>query len=223
MPRSLYGAVADSEYLTAWIRRSPWSRDGDPEEHLRGVARQVAGYFLADRLARTGKKMAGDKTPLISTEVVKEIAEMFPESKVIHIIRDGRDVAVSSMHHIWNNALDRGGHHELKPEILSKRDRYRADPAGFVASAAVKRISAVSLLVGREEEQLVLDDRAAERDAITGLVEIADRDGIAFELVARQVAVTVAHPRPAMELIGAGSRYGVDVAGRETAVLYGIR
>jgi hypothetical protein len=133
IPRSLYGALADSEYLTTWVKRSPWSRGEDTEEHVRNLTRHVIDYFMAEKLAKTGKKLAGDKTPLIGMEVVAEIAAIHPDAKVIHIVRDGRDVAISSMHHIWNNARDRGGHNDLKPEILAKRDAYRQDPEGFLA------------------------------------------------------------------------------------------
>jgi hypothetical protein len=88
---------------------------------------------MAEKLAKTGKKFAGDKTPLIGMEVIAEIAEIHPDAKVIHIVRDGRDVVISSMHHIWNNAKDRGGPNDLEPEVLAKRDAYRQDPEGFLA------------------------------------------------------------------------------------------
>ena len=69
IPRSLYGALADSEYLKTWVERSPWSRGEDAEEHLRNLTRHVIDYFMAEKLAKTGKKFAGDKTPLIGMEV----------------------------------------------------------------------------------------------------------------------------------------------------------
>jgi sulfotransferase family protein len=133
IPRSLYGALADSEYLQTWIKRSPWSRGEDPEEHLRNLTRHVIDYFMAEKLAKTGKTFAGDKTPLIGMEVIAEIAEIQPDAKVIHIVRDGRDVAISSVHHIWNNAKDQGGRNDVEPKILAKRDAYREDPEGFLA------------------------------------------------------------------------------------------
>lgn len=133
IPRSLYGALADSEHLTTWVQRSPWSRNEDAEAHVRNLTRHVIDYFMAEKLARSGKRLAGDKTPLIGMDVVAEIASIHPDAKVIHIVRDGRDVAISSMHHIWNNAKDRGGPNDLGPEILARRDAYREDPEGFLA------------------------------------------------------------------------------------------
>jgi hypothetical protein len=133
IPRSLCGALMDSEYLKTWVKRSPWSRGEDTEEHMRNLARRVIDYFMAEKLAKTGKKFAGDKTPLIGMEVIAEIAEIRPDAKVIHIVRDGRDVAISSVHHVWNRAKDQGGRNDVKPEILAKRDAYRQDPEGFLA------------------------------------------------------------------------------------------
>jgi hypothetical protein len=133
-PSSLYNALAADEHLRLWIERSVWSRDDDPEEHLRKLTRQAVRYFLTEKLSRTNKRMVGDKTPLASKEIVKEISIICPEAKVIHIIRDGRDQSISMLHFIWNRATDVGGIHELTPEELDKRDRYRKDPEAFLAS-----------------------------------------------------------------------------------------
>ena len=66
-----------------------------------------------------------------------EIFELYPEAKVIHVVRDGRDVAISLMHHFWNLSKDEHeeGIYDLEPEELAKRDAYREDPEAFVASS----------------------------------------------------------------------------------------
>ncbi len=165
VPRSLYGALADSEYLETWVKRSPWSRGEDTEEHLRNVTRHAIDYFMMEKLAKTGKRFAGDKTPLISMEVIAEIAAIQPDAKVIHIVRDGRDVAISSMHHIWNNATDQGGRNDLRPEILAKRDAYRRDPEGFLA---------------REESIFAEGQLASTARNWAGLIGKASEDGRAL-------------------------------------------
>jgi hypothetical protein len=66
---------------------------------------------------------------------VDEIFDFYPEARIIHIYRDGRDVAVSLMHHFWRWARDRkGGIVDLEPEELDKRDAYLEDPETFLAS-----------------------------------------------------------------------------------------
>ncbi len=111
-----------------------WTRGREADEHLANLTRMTIEYFLADQLSRTGKKIVGDKTPLITGDDMREIGEIFPGARVIHVVRDGRDVAVSGAHHVWNRSKDAGGHLDADPEMLRKRDAYRADPEGFVKS-----------------------------------------------------------------------------------------
>lgn len=127
-PSSLYYAIAESEYLRLWVERSVWTREDDPEEHLDNLMRLATNYFLTQKLARTGKRIVGDKTPTPNPEIIQEISKVYPEARVIHIIRDGRDQAVSMMHHKWNRSRDLGGVQNLGPEEIAKRDAYREDP-----------------------------------------------------------------------------------------------
>jgi hypothetical protein len=128
MASSLYNALLSSEYLQLWIERSVWTRYGDPDEYLTKLTRVAINFFLTEELAKSDKKIVGDKTPLLSPEFVEEINLIYPEAKVIHIIRDGRDVAVSMMHHLWNRAIDQGGIQKLNPEEVKRREAYREDP-----------------------------------------------------------------------------------------------
>jgi hypothetical protein len=59
-------------------------------------------YFLGGALLKSGKRIVGDKSPLLTPDTIREISTIYPEAKVIHIIRDGRDVAVSAAHHARN-------------------------------------------------------------------------------------------------------------------------
>lgn len=127
-PSSLYGALSDAKFLRLWVERSVWSRDGDPDEHLNNLTRLAIDYFLTQKLEKAGKRIVGDKTPLLTTGIIKEISTIYPDAKVIHIIRDGRDQAVSLMHYLWNTAREEGGLYPVEPEELAKREAYREDP-----------------------------------------------------------------------------------------------
>lgn len=133
-PSSLHNALAGSEYLRFWIERSVWSREEDARTHLDNLMRLSTNYFLAHELEKTGKKMVGDKTPLLDDDVIGEVARIFPGAKVVHIVRDGRDRAVSLMHYFWNTARSEGGLYPVKPEELARRDAYREDPEKLFAS-----------------------------------------------------------------------------------------
>jgi glycosyltransferase involved in cell wall biosynthesis len=131
---SLYNALASCEGFRTWYS-FPWNAwgKGDVDEDLMNLTRMTVDYFLTKDPAADGKRIIGDKSPL-HTDHVDEIHRFYPEAKIIHIYRDGRDVAVSLMHHFWRLAKDRGGIFELEPEEIAKRDAYYADPGGFLAS-----------------------------------------------------------------------------------------
>jgi hypothetical protein len=130
--RSLERVLRDSEELREWAGRSPWTREGEWEERSRRFAAELArASLLAAVPERSGIVAVGDKTPLNGPGVVASIGAALPEARVIHIVRDGRDVAVSSAHHRWNE-LERGG--TAPAEAAALRDEYRRDPGAFWAA-----------------------------------------------------------------------------------------
>jgi hypothetical protein len=138
-PSSLYNAVLDAEYLRLWIERSVWSRDDDADEHVDNIVRMAVDYFLMGELSKTGKKIVGDKSPLLTPETIEEISTIYPEAKVIHIIRDGRDAAVSAVHHSWNFGKKQSA------RVSAKREAYR-NPAetgeSIFAGNSLRRMAA---------------------------------------------------------------------------------
>ncbi|MBA2712776.1 MAG: sulfotransferase [Rubrobacteraceae bacterium] len=127
-------ALAVSEEFKVW-HELPWNQwTHEYEEDLRNLTRLSIDYFLKKEVARTGKRIVGDKSPQ-HTGCLDEIHEIYPDARIIHIVRDGRDVAVSAMHHWWRLAKDQpGGVFELTPEELEIRDAYLRDREEFLAS-----------------------------------------------------------------------------------------
>ena len=54
----------------------------------------IVNLVYREHLARTGKPRLGDKTPRYFM-IVPQLAALYPDAKFIHLIRDGRDVAIS--------------------------------------------------------------------------------------------------------------------------------
>jgi hypothetical protein len=130
---ALHGALARSKELRRWLGHNPWTlRDDDPD--LDEIVANTISYLMQQKLRKTDKKIVGDKSPFTTPGVVEEISSICPGAKVVHIVRDGRDVAVSSVHHQWNNAIDQGGRRKLSREKVAKREAYRKDPEIFGAS-----------------------------------------------------------------------------------------
>jgi hypothetical protein len=121
-PSSLYAAFLDADYLSAWIDRSAWTREHDRDEELRRIIGAAIRQIFSERLAETGKRIAGDKTTFYGPEILAETHAICPEAKIIHIIRDGRDVAVSWMYHVRNHGHEHGG--ILSAEELERMENY---------------------------------------------------------------------------------------------------
>ena len=118
---SLYNAILDAEYLRLWIERSVWSRNDDAGEHLTNLTRMVIDYFLEGGLLKSGKKVVGDKSPLLTPETIQEISVIYPEARIVHIIRDGRDGALSAAHHSRNfGRMNRGERTERDGSIFTE-------------------------------------------------------------------------------------------------------
>ncbi len=132
---SLHNAILNSDGLRVWhsFTWNAWAKRGETEEDLENLTRMTVDYFMDKDSAASGKRIVGDKSPL-HTDHVDEIHAFYPEAKIIHIYRDGRDVAVSLMHHFWRLAKDQGGIFDLDPEEVEKRDAYQKDPDGFLAA-----------------------------------------------------------------------------------------
>jgi hypothetical protein len=89
--------------VTAFPPEAPsWADYGIPADDFRSALRRIepftasAGFRAFYRLyaARHGKPRWGDKTPVYCLEIGL-IRRVLPEARFVHIIRDGRDVALS--------------------------------------------------------------------------------------------------------------------------------
>ncbi len=137
MPRtssSLEGALLADETLREWASRSAWTRRADYEQLARAFSAVLTRSVMGEALAASGKEIVGDKSPLNGAGVVAATAELLPDARIVHIVRDGRDVAVSAIHHRWNQ-------HGSDPEVIARnpaefaiRDDYRASPEQFLAA-----------------------------------------------------------------------------------------
>lgn len=131
--RTLAAALADCGDLRIWhdMRVNRWSTRTF-EEDLPGMVRVLTAHVLETELAKNGKKLAGDKTPHYIS-CLKEVHDLYPDAKIVQIIRDGRDVSISNIHAFWQNTEDRGGPIPLESEELELRDAYLEDRKGFLA------------------------------------------------------------------------------------------
>lgn len=102
------------DVVTACPPEAPaWSDFGIPKDQFWSALLAVEPFSVADGFrafyrtyaARFGKPRWGDKTPLHCLQIA-EIAGVLPEACFIHLVRDGRDVALS-LREMWFAPSDR--------------------------------------------------------------------------------------------------------------------
>lgn len=129
----LEGLVAD-EQVGSWLARNSnrWNQGRD----LSPLVLRAASDFIMERDARRAGKSApgcvvGDKSPnsLLDGEAVHNLVKVYPEARLVFIVRDGRDAALS---HRLQTFIDRPQH--LDAEGLRIRQEFIHDPAPFLSS-----------------------------------------------------------------------------------------
>ncbi|MBI2330735.1 MAG: sulfotransferase [Chloroflexi bacterium] len=92
MLKSLVDTPEVEEWLTRKSNRWNQGRDLSPL-----ILRAAADFIMERDAAREGKHIVGDKSPssTIHGQVVRDTHLLYPDAKLIYIVRDGRDVLIS--------------------------------------------------------------------------------------------------------------------------------
>lgn len=90
--KSLVNTPEAEEWLTRKSNRWNQGRDLSPL-----VLRAAADFIMERDAAREGKRIVGDKSPssTIHGQAVRDMHAVYPDAKLVYIVRDGRDVLIS--------------------------------------------------------------------------------------------------------------------------------
>ena len=132
--RLLYQVLLHSEELRSWHATglNEWTKLEEYEKDAAQITRAVIDSLMRRELTASGTRILGDRTPHYVSHL-PEVHFLFPEAKVIHAIRDGRDVAISGLHSFWKSSTDRGGPVNLSEEEREIREAYQQDREAFLA------------------------------------------------------------------------------------------
>jgi hypothetical protein len=94
--RPLLKSLVDSPEAEEWLARKSnrWNQGRD----LSPLVLRAAADFIMERdSAKEGKRIVGDKSPssMIHGQAVRDMYSVYPDAKLVYIVRDGRDVLIS--------------------------------------------------------------------------------------------------------------------------------
>ena len=94
--RPLLKSLVDSSEIEEWLTRKSnrWNQGRDLSPL---VLRAAADFIMEREAARAGKRIVGDKSPssTIHGQSVRDMCAIYPDAKLVYIVRDGRDVLIS--------------------------------------------------------------------------------------------------------------------------------
>ncbi|MBI5945499.1 MAG: sulfotransferase [Chloroflexi bacterium] len=94
--KPLLKSLVDSAEIEEWLTRKSnrWNQGRDLSPL---VLRASADFIMERDAAREGKRIVGDKSPssVIHGQVVQDMHSLYPDAKIVNIVRDGRDVLIS--------------------------------------------------------------------------------------------------------------------------------
>ena len=121
--RSLVDTIEAEEWLRRKSNRWNNGRDLSPL-----ILRAAADFIMERDAAKEGKQIVGDKSPssTIHGQAVRDLHAVYPDAKLIYIVRDGRDVLISER---FRNLVEESKF--LKPEDKRILEGLRKDPMQF--------------------------------------------------------------------------------------------
>jgi LPS sulfotransferase NodH len=139
--KSLVNTPAAQEWLARKSNRWNQGRDLSPL-----VLRAAADFIMERDALRVGKSIVGDKSPSsnIHGQAVRDMYAVYPDARLVYIVRDGRDVLLSER---FRNLVEDSRF--LKPEDKQIVEDLRKDQTQFAGGkrsifteAVIRRVSA---------------------------------------------------------------------------------
>jgi hypothetical protein len=138
----LLQSLVDNPEVEEWFTRhsNRWNRGKDISPV---VLRSVVDFLMEREAAKEGKHIVGDKSPnnLLNGEAVRLLHNIYPDAKLIFIVRDGRDAALSHRFQAFIDATQHLNKADLK--ILNafgqNAEQFRAPNKSLFTTSGIKQ------------------------------------------------------------------------------------
>jgi hypothetical protein len=162
----LLEALVSGEEVGAWLSRrsNRWNQGGDLSPL---VLRAVSDFIMERDARRVGKGgadcLVGDKSPnsLLDDEAVRLLVKVYPDARLIFIVRDGRDAVIS---HRFQAFVDNP--QGLAPEDRRLREGFARNPEPFLNG-----------------QRSIFTENSLRQEAIRWKHNVVETDRIAMELL----------------------------------------
>ncbi|HEX8991144.1 MAG TPA: sulfotransferase [Anaerolineales bacterium] len=139
--KSLVNTPEAEEWLTRKSNR--WNHGRD----LSAVMLRAAADFVMEREAiQEGKPIVGDKSPLsvIHGQAVREMASIYPDARLIYIVRDGRDVLVSERfrNFVEESKFLTGEDRRIIEELRRNQNAFGSGKRSLFTASFIRRLAA---------------------------------------------------------------------------------
>jgi hypothetical protein len=142
--RPLLKSLVNTREAEEWLSRKSnrWNRGRDLSPV---VLRAVSDFIMERDAARENKRIVGDKSPLstIHGQAVRELHSIYPDAKLIYIVRDGRDVLVSERfrNFVEESRFLTGEDKRILEELRKDPDAFATGTRSLFSAAFIRRMA----------------------------------------------------------------------------------
>jgi hypothetical protein len=153
----LLQSLVDNPEVESWLTR-PSNRWNHGKDLSPLVLRAAADFILEREAIQSGKSVVGDKSPntLLNGESVHLLHSVYPDARLIYIIRDGRDAAISQRIKNFVDTVDALSSEDrrIRSAIIANPDAYFHGEISMFTEKEIRLAAQGWVLNVTETEQL---------------------------------------------------------------------